>query len=201
MGQPVIRISYNRLLDPFFRSFFELQHAGTPKNSTYTSPEVVLKKVSEFINAWKKRESVLEFMQETLSLEFYQNAIDVHVVGFIKHAISSPMIISSTKSVDAFVDSLTHELLHRLVSDNTKKIPAGKILLNLYPKESRLCRNHIVVHAVLKKIYLEFFKEAERLTAIQVRDKKASAYMRAWELVDTLGADSIIAQFKKGYQK
>lgn len=198
MDTPEVRITYSRLLDPFFRSLFEFQ-MGRDASTKYPAPKETLSIIEKFCDAWQQQEKVLGFMQGLLSLQFYQNVIDVHVVGVIQYPISSPMVISSTKSATQFVDALVHELLHRLLSDNTKKIPVGKVLLELFPKETRLCRNHIVVHAVLEKIYRDFFKDAARLAAVRERDQNAPDYKRAWQLVDTNGANKVIARFKNTY--
>ncbi len=199
---PEIRIQYSRLLDPFFRSLFELELEKDiqPEGVTYNNAETILNNIKEYKISWHERAPVLTYMQETLQLDFYQTTIDVFVVGRIKNAISSPMIISSTKTPDEFVDILTHELLHRLISDSKQKIPAKDILLKLFPTETMLCRNHVVVHAVLKKIYLEFLKVPQRLAIVKEHDKKSPDYLRAWEIVDEQGEDDIIAKFRQLYE-
>lgn len=200
---PEIRIQYSRLLDPFFESLFDYeQEKGLiAKSRIYNTPETIIQKIGEFKNAWQKRKQVLLFMQETLELNFYQTIIDAYVVGFIKHCISTPIIINSTKLPINFADTLTHELLHRLISDNQEKIKARDILLKLFPDETLLCRNHVVVHAVLKKIYLEFLNAPDRLHANKELDKNSPDYTRAWEIVDALGENTVVKKFKELYGK
>lgn len=135
-------------------------------------------------------------MQDCLELNFYQTTIDVFIVGFVRHAISTPTIISSTKDNSEFIDILIHELLHRLISDNVQKTKTGGILLNLFPNETLLCRNHIVLNAVLKKIYINFFRSQEKITEVIKRDQNMPDYKRAWELVDQNSEDVIIKKFQ-----
>ena len=199
---PEIRIQYARLLDKFFKQLFSLaqEQKQIADDQTYNSPEQIVEKIGAFKEAWSKRQAVLSFMQKTLELDFYQPVIDVNVVGWIKHAISAPIVISSTKEVADFTDSLTHELLHRLISDNQQKIRIRDILQSWFPDETILCRNHVIVHALLKKIYLEFLDEPERLAVNRARDKKAPDYMRAWGLVEEIGEAAIIEKFKQKYK-
>jgi hypothetical protein len=196
---PDIRIQYARLLDPFFKSLFTYQYKATTANGvdSYPSAEEVLKKVEEFKKSWQEMSSALTFVQQVLGLNFYQTLIDVYVVGHTQHPISSPVVISSTKTESVFVDSLTHELLHRLISDNKQKIRAREILAKLFPKETMLCRNHIVLHAVLEKVYLEFLHQPERLSDNRARDESAVDYRRAWKIVQKQGSDAVISRFRQ----
>ena len=196
-----VRIQYSRLLDPFFKSLFEYEkRAGVIKsNSDYPTAEVILEKVKEYNNAWQSRALVLNYVQEILRLDFYEPIIDAYVIGHMRGSISTPILMGSQKSSSEYIDTLTHEILHRLISDNKQKIKVREILPTMFPNESVLCRVHVVVHAILKKIYLEFLKEPDRFAANKKRNTKATDYARAWEIVDVMGETKIIEQFKSFY--
>lgn len=163
-------------------------------------------KVSEYNNAWQPYEKkILLAMTETLGLSFRQNIIDVYIAPWF-HAFSDPLVIGVTKEPDVFVDILTHELLHRLLTDNTS-VPYETDLLTEWRKS--FGGNHssktlvdIPVHAVHKAIYLEIFKEPKRLERDISNNKKhgAKAYVAAWQYVEECGYESIVKQLRQSYE-
>lgn len=203
MNIPEIRIQYAKYLDPYFRSLFKYnQEAGLIKSEAeYPDAEWITRRVEEYNQEWLSRTSVLEYLQKILELDFHQATIDVYVVGQMKGAISTPITSSSQLPATKYIDVLTHEIIHRLIGDNQQQINLETILQTLFPSETDLCKVHIIVHALMKKVYLEFLKEPERLIANKDRDQKAPDYMKAWEIVDTIGEDNIISKFKSYYTK
>lgn len=76
-------------------------------------------KVGEYKKAWRPYEQkIILNMTELLGLSFRQNILDVYIAPWF-HAFSDPLVIGVTKEPDLFVDILTHELFHRLLTDNT----------------------------------------------------------------------------------
>lgn len=198
---PEIRIQYSRLLDPSFQSLFNLRKEKglIDKDVLYNTPEIIEEQVAQYQKAWEAREGVLSFMQEVLELNFYQSTINAYVVGSMRGGISAPIVIGSKHAPDYYADLLTHEIAHNLIGDNKQNIPIGSILLKLFPDETFVCRNHIVLHALMKKIFLEFLHIPESLERTKERDKKAPDYTRAWEIMEAMGEDAVIAQFKGLY--
>lgn len=145
-------------------------------------------------------------MTETLRLSFRQNIIDVNIAPWF-HAFSDPMVIGVMQEPDVFVDTLTHELLHRLLTDNTL-IPHETQLL---PEWGKLFGNqnsftllvHIPVHAVHKAIYLDILKAPERLERDIANNKKHGSkdYEGAWDYVEKHGYNEIISQLLKSYEQ
>lgn len=164
-------------------------------------------KVSEYKKAWQPYEEKILFgMTETLGFSFRQNIIDVYIAPWF-HAFSDPLVIGVTKEPDVFVDILTHELLHRLLTDNTS-IPYETDLLaewrKLFGEEHDFkTLVHIPVHAIHKAIYLDALKEPKRLERDVTNNKKheAKAYITAWEYVEERGYKEIIKQLKESYGK
>lgn len=164
-------------------------------------------KVSEYKKAWEPYEQkVLRGMTEALGLSFRQNIIDVNIAPWF-HAFSDPMVIGVMQEPDVFVDTLTHELLHRLLTDNTA-MPHETQLLDEWEKlfgkqHSFTLLVHIPVHAVHKAIYLDVLKEPKRLERDMANNKKyeATDYVGAWEYVDKHGYKEIIAKLQKSYAR
>ena len=107
---------------------------------------------------------------------------------------------------DLFIDTLTHELTHRLLTDNTT-IPHETLLL--VPWQSLFGKNHnfnmlvhIPVHAVHKAIYLDVLNEPMRLERDIANNKmyEAKDYVDAWNYVERHGYEEIISKLKKSYK-
>ena len=65
-----------------------------------------------------------------------------------------------------------------------------------YKKESGLTINHIIVHAIHSKIYLEHFNDKELNSNIE-RDERDKDYARSWIIVNDLGYEKIIDLIKR----
>ena len=162
-------------------------------------------KVGEYKKAWQPyEEKILRGMTETLELSFRHNIIDVNIAPWF-HAFSDPMVIGVMQEPDVFIDTLTHELLHRLLTDNTA-IPHETQLLpeweKLFGKQhSFTLLVHIPVHAVHKAIYLDVLKEPKRLERDIANNKKYGSedYVGAWDYVEKHDYREIIKKLRKSY--
>ena len=162
-------------------------------------------KVGEYIKAWEPYEQkVLTGMCENMNLTFRQNIIDVYIAPWFR-AFSDPMVIGVMQEPDVFIDTLTHELLHRLLTDNTA-VPHETRLLREWQKlfgkqHSFAALVHIPVHAVHKAIYLDVLKEPKRLERDIKKNKEHEAidYIAAWGYVEKYGYKTIIKQLKESY--
>ncbi len=162
-------------------------------------------RVLSYQDAWKPHEQkILAAMTEMLGLRFRQNIIDVYVAPWF-NAFSDPLVIGIMSEPDVFVDLLTHELIHRLLTDNTA-FEYDKELITiwekLFGKEHTFgTLIHIPVHAVLQAIYLDTLEQPERLK----RDKESSEedevedYIKAWGYVSKTGYKEIIEKLRKSY--
>lgn len=165
-------------------------------------------KVGEYRKAWAPFERrVLKGMCETTGLAFRQNIIDVYVAPWF-YAFSDPMVIGVIHEPDDFVDTLTHELLHRLLTDNTSIPYENSHLLEwekLFGKgHSFKTLVHIPVHAIHKAIYLDILKAPERLERElhSLENEKGwdtTDYLKSWEYVEEHGYEIIIQKLKKSY--
>ena len=165
------------------------------------------KRVADYQKAWKPVEQkILMGMTEKLGLSFRQNIIDVSIAPWF-NAFSDPMVIGVMQEPDVFVDTLTHELLHRLLTDNTA-IPHETQLLaewqKLFGKNHTFGTVvHIPVHAVHKAIYLDVLKDPKRLERDIANNKQyeATDYIAAWDYVEKHDYKEIIKKLQKSYVK
>jgi hypothetical protein len=116
------------------------------------------------------------------------------------------MIIGVIYEPDEFIDILTHELIHRLLTDN-RTLPYDLFLIphweNLFGKNHSFnTLVHIPVHAVHKAVYLDALKDAKRLERDIKRHQKYGNkdYTAAWDYVESRGYEDIIACLKRQCQ-
>lgn len=197
MNIPQIRLKYGWHLDNAFDMYLS---KITEKQPTHTKDEV-LSIMTQYKNEWSKFESkILEAMTEILNLGFNKNIIDVYIVGNYRKAFSDPLVVSSKYDPDVFVDILTHEILHIILTDNDKKLNVSEIWKKMFPDVTDVkTLNHIVVHAVHKEIYLNKLKDESRFTRDIEGCQKFKSYKDAWDIVEKNGHLKIIEDFKKNY--
>lgn len=165
------------------------------------------KRVAAYSRAWQPyKAKVLAGMCQVLNLSFRQNIIDVYIAPWFK-AFSDPLVIGVIQPPDEFIDTMTHELLHRLLTDNTA-VPADTQLLaewqKLFGKQHSFdTLIHIPVHAAHKAVYLDVLDEPKRLERDIERSQKykAADYVKAWEYVEQNGYQEIIEKLKNSYAR
>lgn len=194
---PEVNIKFGRFLNPFF-DFYCKNHPDLKTSGWHDwippTNEKILEKVSLFKSAWKEKgEDALQTIIERTTLQFSKNIIDVFVVGGNPRQFSSPIVVRSELKPDVFIDTVLHELIHELFTENMDVLPTG-CFAEMFPNEDKLTQNHIMIHALLQYVYLDVFKEPERLQKNRERSQcsKYTEYARAWEIVDEKGYDTCI---------
>lgn len=201
-GLPEIRIKDGWLLrENASVPLNELWGDGTPLLSDEKYAEIA----EDYRKAWQLVErKILSAMTDLLGVSFKQNIIDVYIAPWFS-AFSDPLVIGVIFKQDEFIDHLTHELLHRLLTDNEKISPELDLLQEwqrLFGDEhSFVTLIHIPVHATQKAIYLDVLKEPARLDQDIKKDKKHEAedYLESWRYVDQNSYQEIVTKLKKFY--
>lgn len=198
---PEIRIKNARLLR---------RAASEPLNQLYgdgtplLSHEEYQTTVVRYREAWRPyEEKVLRGMSELFGLEFRQNTIDVYIAPWFR-AFSDPLVMGVKFSDSDFVSALTHELLHRLLTDNTSARSDGPELIHDWTKilgEGYDVKTlvHIPVHAALKAIYFDVLGEPERLEADITKCQKNPPYAEAWTYVEAGDYRDIVRKLRNYY--
>ena len=198
---PKIIISYNRFLDPIF--VFYCKHNPELKKSGWNdwippSVEEIKERVKNYREEWQKfGDKILKAVCDITGLSFQRDAIDVFVVSGNPRPFSHPIIVKSMYSPFEFVDVIAHEIIHQLFSQNFKKLHQD-FFHEMFPKETNVVSNHVIVDAILKYIYLDVLNDEKRLIRNIENSKKHSTsdYSCTWEIVKKVGYKELINQFK-----
>jgi hypothetical protein len=146
-------------------------------------------------------DKVLHGVCDIFDLEFRQNIIDVNVAPWF-NAISDPMVIGPAfKSEDDLVNTLTHELLHRLLTDNTSTDYEHDFVTdwkNMFGDEhTKTTLVHIPVHAGMKKLYLDVIHRPD-LLALDIEDMRSNPdYAKAWGYIEAHDYNDIINRLRR----
>lgn len=191
---PIITIKYNRFLDPIFEAYIRSQKGK--KDWKKPSMSLVLRNIKKYQELWAKQgDKILVGLQRTTGIVFKRNQIEVHMVSGNGRAFNSPIVMKSRYSDVDFINVLTHELIHCLYSDNRNKVN-DVICDPRFDSTSNTTQNHIVLHAVLKYIYLDVLKEPKHLKA-DIKFCTSADYKEAWSIVEAGDYKEIIKAFKK----
>lgn len=195
MNLPQIRIKYAWLLANSASVVMnEKWGDGTPLRSS----EVFEKIAAKYEKWWRPHnDQILQAMCDILQLEFRQNIIDVNVAPWFS-PISDPMVVGPAfKTANEFVNTLTHEMIHRLLTDNTtypyyydfvsqwREMFGGEHIQNTLV--------HIPVHAAMEALYNKI--DRPDLLALDIEQtKQYEAYKDAWVYVKKVGYKTILDQ-------
>lgn len=161
--------------------------------------------VATYKKSWEPYEAdIVRGMCALLDLEFRQNIIDVNIAPWF-YAFSDPMVIGDTYEPARFVEVLTHEIIHRLLTDNVQT-PYSTLYADewkkLFGKEHTFdTLFHIPVHAVMQGIFDDVLHEPERIKNDRKLCEKWPDYRAAWQYVDERGYKEIIKILKESYKK
>lgn len=175
-------------------------------NESAATDDYIHETVERYNAAWAPYETrILSGMCSVLDLAFKQNVIDAYVAPF-GYSFSDPMVISTRYSGDRFVEVFTHEITHRLLTDNTKMTNGtGRKQLSTWEalfgnNHSRKTLVHIPVHAILEYVFIDILNEPKRLDRdIEACKQHAPAYAIAWEYVKERGYKAILEQLRDSY--
>jgi len=201
---PQIRINFSPLLyDYVSRDMFRMYKDW----GEIPSQDQCYEWTENYRKEWAKYEAkIMHALTEALGVQFRQPVIDVSVAPGIR-AMSSPLIMNFMYYPDQFVDVLTHELIHVLLTDNDKYTinePGQPIWLDqewakLFGEHEFDVLVHVPVHAIHKHIYLDVLKEPERLERDKENVKDDRPYAEAWRYVDEHDCKKIIERLKSFY--
>ena len=163
----------------------------------------------ELRQQWETVEKqILGAMCELYGIQFKKPIIDVYVSPWSK-SISNPLILNPSRPPEVHVDTLIHELLHGLFTDNSSFSMHDKNQnAKLIDKWRELFGDdlewktivHIPVHAGLKAIFLDTLDAPERLARDIERHINHPTYKAAWDYVKNHDYKEINEKLRRLYE-
>lgn len=195
---PKIEFRYSGIYDKRYRESLSINENLKKMNLVYPSVNKIKNYIVKVEKIWKKEgKRILSEISKIVGLAWKEQKIIVYVLG-VGRAFSDPVTVSILRygNKNDFIDSVTHELIHQIESQNAEKFRKWekKFLLKKYRNESITTKNHILLHAVHKEIFLKVYGR-KRLNRQIKSHSKYPGYKRAWEIVEEEGEDNIIKDF------
>jgi len=192
---PKIIFKYSRIYDEFLSK--EVPTKKTIKR--------VLKYMKRLEKSWKKdEEKVLKEISKITSLKWREKEIHCYIVRKAA-SLSDPLTLriynlqEKVRKIDFLIDILTHELIHRIFTQEgnfQKTEKAWGYIDRKYKKESERTKTHIVIHAIHTHIYLKLYDKERLKRDIQWASYRKD-YKRAWEIIQRDSYQKIIGEFTK----
>ncbi len=208
MTIPEIRIQASPLL---FNSISEEERqnwAGKVGAHLMSMPEIE-QYVERLRVCWSEYElQILQAITELYGVDYKKSIIDVYVSPWNK-SISNPLILNPSRPPEIHIDTLVHELLHGLFTDNSSfSMHEKHQSIKLIDRWRELFGDdlswktivHIPVHAGLKAIFLDTLHEPERLARDIERHVDNPAYKAAWDYVEEYGYKDINEKLRQLYK-
>lgn len=196
---PKVKFEYSWPYDAFWKDYAKkYPNKMVGNKSSYKEIRKYIKKIEKI---WEKEgKKILKEISNTTGLKWKNKKITCYIVGDCV-PFSDPLtmpIISTTKYPNWFIDTLTHELIHRLIArdNNFNEHELIDKVYKKYRKENINTRNHILIHAIHKEIYLKLFGKERLERNIRVM-QFLQPYRRSWQIVEKEGHENIIEKIRK----
>lgn len=194
---PKIIFKYSWIYDKNWEEWIKVYKKNIQK---YPSAKQIQNYIKKVENLWSKDEKkVLTALQNITSLKWKSKYIQCYIVGRCI-PFSDPLTLSVyDKNPDCFIDTLIHELIHQLFTQNgnfeqSKK--AWNYIRRKYKYESHRAKTHIPLFAIYSYIYMKFYEERRLQMSIK-SIISLPAYKKAWDIVQKVGYQNIIREFRK----
>jgi len=192
-----IKFVYSGVYDKRFKESPRLQRILKKQNRKYPPLNIIWRYLKEMKKRWPKyEEKILREISKLTKLKWQEKEVKCYIIGAGK-SFSDPLTVRYFKNKNDFIDTLIHELIHQIQTQNRKKVKKWyDYIKKKYKKESILTQNHIIVHAVHYKLLENFFGK-RRLNKQIKRHKEFPDYKRAWEIVEEETPKEIIKKFRE----
>lgn len=192
---PSIQFCYSGVYDRRCRAVFE-KHFPDQK---YPSQNTVLKFISSLEREWELNgKRYLQAISKIAKLSWKENDIIVYVVGGTR-PFSDPLTIRYRSSKNEALDTLTHELVHRVFIGHTH----SHSVFRYFKKYNKSFSDVTAVHIPILAIHAVFLKQlfgTRRLHAEIARAHRGD-YKIAWEFVMQRGPEEVVKELISRYSK
>jgi len=193
---PKIEFVYSWIYNEKYRTSENIQIMLKKENKKYPSSSKITGYISKVEKIWRKKEKkILAKIAKIIGFKWKEEKIKCYVIGF-GISFSNPLTVRLFSNTNDFIDTLTHEMIHQIQSQNSNKYQKWRRYVDkAYKKETEVTKRHIFLHAVHKMVYLDLF-DKKRLERNIKKDDIKPDYKRSWEIVNKEGYENIINKFK-----
>ena len=193
MEIPKVKFIYAYPFDVGRRNLYSERNLGH-----YPSIEEVRKKMSDWQNLWdetNKNDKIILKLVE-LTKRTPERSLECFVFGGGINPMSTPFLMpimskGKERSDEKFIDTMIHEIAHIFVSGASKYFD---MVREKYSKELVLTQNHIIIYALLEKIYLDVFISKPMDFGSNDLPEK---YDKAVQIVMEQGYQNLIDEYQK----
>ena len=156
------------------------------------SQKIINSHIRKLEKEWEKGgRRIIKEISKITNLKWQEKKVICYTTFGIR-AQSNPLILNLRSDVD----TLTHELIHRILSepDNWDKIRNNWMsLMKKYQGETQITKIHIVIHAIHAAALNNLFGK-KRFNEVKARVTDSN-YIRSWKIVEKEGYKDIIKKF------
>lgn len=197
MTIPKIIFKYSWIYDKNWKKWIKIYRK---ENQKYPSAKQIQNYIKKVENLWSTDEKkILTALQNITSLKWKSKYIQCYIVGRCI-PFSDPLTLSVyDKKPDRFIDTLIHELIHQLFTQNgnfEQSKEAWNYIRRKYKDESHRVKTHIPLFAIYSYLYMNFYGEKRLRMSVKPIISMVN-YKKAWDIVQKEGYQNIIKQFKK----
>ena len=156
MEIPKVKFIYAYPFDVGRRNLYSERNLGY-----YPSIEEIRKKITHWEKLWNETNENDKIILKLIELtkRTPERSLECFVFGGGINPMSTPFLMpimgkDKERSDEEFLDTMIHEVTHIFVSGVGKYFD---MLRDKYSKELVLTQNHIIIYALLEKIYLDIF--------------------------------------------
>lgn len=193
MNIPSVTFIYAYPLDSERRNLFEKKKFGG-----YPSVEEVRQTKEYWERLWQKTDQDSIVIQKLIEVTHRvpRRALECFIYGSGLDSMSTPFLVSvigrdgAKRPDDNFIEIMIHELLHIFVITDTNDY--WSMAREKYSQEIPSTQNHIIIYAMLMKIYKDLFNQIPKDFS---RTDLPEGYKRAIDIVRDIGYEQLIAEY------
>lgn len=192
MTIPKLSFVYAYPLDGNQRRQFEAENQDYPSRSEIRDIMSHWQQLWEDVN---KKHNVIETMVE-MTKRVPERNLECFVYGAGLNAMSTPFLMPTRNrkgnkwTDEYFIQTITHEMLHIFLTTNTDNY--WEMVRSKYKDEESTCQNHIILYAILHKLYEKCFDTEPPDFS---RDNLPAGYMKAIEIVKEEGVKNLVEEY------
>lgn len=195
---PKIEFRYSPMYDSQHRLNPRVAESLKKRDKNYPTVLETINFKKDLEKIWEKEgDKILRKISEFTEIEWNEKGIICYIIS-AGAQMSDPLTVRVYENIEDGFDTLTHELIHCIFRFFKKKkgVEWENYLKSKYSDLSQITINHIFLHAIHKKIYLNLFNKDRLKKDIEINGKDPD-YAKSWEIVEKEGYENIIKKFKE----